>query len=384
MTSELQFRLQAAVGATYAIQKELGGGGMSRVFLAEETELGRKVVIKVLPPEMGAGVNVDRFRREIQLAAKLQHPHIVQLLTAGAAGDLLYYIMPFIPGESLRAKLGREGELPIGEAARILREVVDALAYAHRNGVVHRDIKPDNVLLSEGHAVVTDFGVAKAVSESTGGGSSLTSLGVALGTPAYMAPEQAVADPHVDHRADIYAVGILAYEMVCGRLPFSAGTPQALLAAHVTQAPEPATRHRATVPEALNGLIMRCLEKKAADRWQRAEEILPHLDAVLTPATGGITPTGTQPHQAITAADAVRAAAQAHPVRVAGLFLLASFGVLGVVRALVYLIGLPDWVMWGAVALLVVGLPIMVMVSRHERRRAVATMTGTHLPTPTG
>ncbi|HWP36047.1 MAG TPA: serine/threonine-protein kinase, partial [Gemmatimonadales bacterium] len=231
MSSDLQSRLQSAVGITYRVARELGGGGMSRVFLAEETELGRKVVIKVLPPEMSAGVNVDRFRREIQLAAKLQHPHIVQLLTAGAAGDLLYYVMPFIQGESLRARLAREGELPISEAARILREVVDALAYAHRHGVVHRDIKPDNVLLSEGHAVVTDFGVAKAVSESTGAGSSLTSLGVALGTPAYMAPEQAVADPHVDHRADIYAVGVLAYEMLCGRLPFAASTPQGLLAA---------------------------------------------------------------------------------------------------------------------------------------------------------
>ena len=356
---------------------------MSRVFLAEEVRLGRKVVIKVLPPEMSAGVNVERFEREIQLAANLQHPHIVPLLTAGASGDLLYYIMPFIKGESLRAKLAREGELPIGEAVRILREVADALAYAHAEGVVHRDIKPDNVLLSGQHAVVTDFGVAKAVSASTGA-SSLTSLGVALGTPAYMAPEQAVADPNVDHRADIYAVGILAYEMVCGRLPFSAGTPQALLAAHVTQAPEPATRHRSTVPEAFNGLIMRCLEKKAADRWQKAEEMLPQLDAVLTPATGGITPTGTQPHAAYSASDAARAFAQAHPGRVAGLFAGASLVVLFVVYAIVQLAGLPDWVFYGAIGLLLAGLPIMVLTGRHERRRAVATMTGTHVPTPTG
>ncbi|MBI3981393.1 MAG: protein kinase [Gemmatimonadetes bacterium] len=383
MTSDLQSRLQGAVGGTYRVERELGGGGMSRVFLAEETELGRKVVIKVLPPEMAAGVNVDRFRREIQLAARLQHPHVVQLLTAGASGDLLYYIMPFIQGESLRAKLAREGELPIPEAARILREVVDALAYAHRHGVVHRDIKPDNVLLSEGHAVVTDFGVAKAVSEATGSGMSLTSLGVALGTPAYMAPEQAVADPHVDHRADIYAVGILAYEMVCGRLPFSAGTPQALLAAHVTEAPEPATRHRTTVPEALNALIMRCLEKKAADRWQRAEELLPHLDAVLTP-TGGITPTGTQPHPAVTVSDAARAYAQAHPARVAALFAVSSAVVLFVVYAVVQLAGLPDWVFYGAIALLAVGLPIMLLTGRHERQRAVATMAGTPMATPTG
>ncbi len=182
--TDLLTRLQAAVGDAYRIEKELGCGGMSRVFLAEEVRLGRKVVIKVLPPEMGAGVNVERFEREIQLAAKLQHPHVVPLLTAGSSEDLLYYMMPFIEGESLRAKLAREGELPVGDAVKILKEVVDALAYAHRHGVVHRDIKPDNVLLSEGHATVADFGVAKAVSASTGA-SNLTSLGVALGTPAY-------------------------------------------------------------------------------------------------------------------------------------------------------------------------------------------------------
>src|SRR5262245_14756647 len=264
---------------------------MSRVFLAEESRLGRQVVIKVLPPEMGAAVNVERFEREIQLAARLQHPHVVSLLTAGASGDLLYYVMPYIAGESLRAKLAREGALPVPEAVKILREVVDALAYAHKSGVVHRDIKPDNVLLSNGHAVVTDFGVAKAVSASSGA-SSLTSLGVALGTPAYMAPEQAAADPHVDHRADIYAVGALAYEMLTGRTPFVAPTPQALLAAHITQAAEPVTRHRAAVPQALNALVMRCLEKKAADRVQRADELLSQLHAMSTP-TGGMAPTGS-------------------------------------------------------------------------------------------
>ncbi|HEX9582794.1 MAG TPA: serine/threonine-protein kinase, partial [Gemmatimonadales bacterium] len=176
--AELRDRLQSALGSGYRVERELGGGGMSRVFLAEEVELARKVVVKVLPPEMAAGVNADRFRREIQLAARLQHPHVVPLLTAGAQGDLLYYVMPFIKGESLRAKLAREGELPVGEAARILRDVSDALAYAHSEGVVHRDIKPDNVMISGNHALVTDFGVAKAVSESTGG-SHLTSLGVA-------------------------------------------------------------------------------------------------------------------------------------------------------------------------------------------------------------
>jgi tetratricopeptide (TPR) repeat protein len=382
MSSDLQSRLQAAVGDAYRIEKELGGGGMSRVFLAQEVRLGRNIVIKVLPPEMAAGVNVERFEREIQLAARLQHPHVVPLLTAGSSGDLLYYVMPFIKGESLRAKLAREGELPVGEAVRILREVADALAYAHAEGVVHRDIKPDNVLLSGQHAVVTDFGVAKAVSASTGE-SSLTSLGVALGTPAYMAPEQAVADPNVDHRADIYALGALAYEMLTGRPPFTGPNPQAVLSAHVTEAADPVTRHRDTVPPALNDVIMRCLAKKAADRWQKADEVRAQFEAMVTP-TGGITPTSTQPVQAVTADQAARAVAQAHPIRVAGLFALASVGVLAMVYAAVQVIGLPDWVFWGAIGLLIVGLPIVLLTGRRERQRAVATMTGVHVTTPMG
>src|SRR2546423_5169866 len=222
---DLKARLQGALGDAYRIEREFGGGGMSRVFLAHETALKRQVVVKVLPPEMAAGVNIERFRREVELAASLQHPHIVPLLSAAASGDLLYYTMPLVEGESLRTKLGREGELPVSETIRILADVADALAYAHAHGVVHRDVKPDNVLISGKHAVVTDFGVAKAVSASSVA-SSLTSLGVALGTPAYMAPEQAAADPHVDHRADLYAVGALAYEMLCGRPPFTGTNPQ--------------------------------------------------------------------------------------------------------------------------------------------------------------
>jgi tetratricopeptide (TPR) repeat protein len=343
---------------------------MSRVFLAEEVRLGRQVVLKLLPPEMGAAVNVERFEREIQLAARLQHPHIVPLLTAGASGDLLYYVMPFIAGESLRVKLAREGELPVAEAARILREVVDALAYAHRNGVVHRDIKPDNILLSEGHAVVTDFGVAKAVSASSGS-SSLTSLGVALGTPAYMAPEQAAADPHVDHRADIYAIGALAYEMLAGRPPFTAPTAQALLAAQITQTPDQLSQHRRVVPPALNAVVMRCLEKRPADRWQSAAELVPQLDAMTTPSAG------TMPVPAVTISSGTeQAIRRAHPLRVAALFLGLSLVVLGVVRLAVQRLGLPDWVLTGAVVLLALGLPIMLATGLHERRRAVARTTG--------
>jgi serine/threonine-protein kinase len=286
---DLQERLQTALASTYRVERELGGGGMSRVFVATEIALNRRVVIKVLPPELAAGLSVERFRREIQLAASLQHPHIVPLLAAGPADDMLYYTMPFIVGESLRTKITREGELPIGETVRILRDVVDALACAHEHGIVHRDIKPDNVLVSRHHGLVADFGVAKALSDATGAG-TVTSTGLALGTPAYMAPEQATAMPNIDHRADLYAVGALGYEMLTGHPPFTGSSAQAVLAAQVTQHPEPVIKQRASVPQALSALIMRCLEKRPADRFQSADELLHLLESMATP-TAGTTPT---------------------------------------------------------------------------------------------
>lgn len=293
--SELRDQLQKTLGGSYSLERELGGGGMSRVFVAEETSLGRKVVVKVLPPDLAAAVNLERFRREIQLAAKLQHPHIVPVLAAGVSEGLPYYTMPFIEGETLRARLSRGGELPIHDAVRVLRDTLSALAYAHDHGVVHRDIKPDNILLTGGHAVVADFGVAKAISASTNPGSSLTSLGVALGTPAYMSPEQAAADPTTDHRSDIYSVGAVAYEMLSGQQLFSARSPQAMLAAHAMEEPEPLERRRKSVPPALSAVIMRALEKHAADRPQSAAEMLAQLDAAVTPSAATTPYTGTMP-----------------------------------------------------------------------------------------
>lgn len=367
MAPELREQLQAHLASAYTIERELGGGGMSRVFLAEERALGRKVVIKVLPPEMAAGVNAERFRREIKLAASLQHPHIVPLLLAGAAGDLLYYTMPLVEGESLRAKLAREGALPVGDSIRILSDVADALAYAHAHAVVHRDIKPDNVLLSGKHALVTDFGVSKAVSASSGG--SLTSLGVALGTPAYMAPEQAAADPHVDHRADLYALGVLGYEMLTGQPPFMGATPQATLAAQVTKKPEPVTATREAIPAALNALVMRCLEKHPADRWQTGAEVLQQLEAMTTPS-GGMAATG----EPLPLSSGTRAALRrAHPLRVGGWFALGALGVLAGVDVLVRGLGLPDWVLTGALALVAIGLPIMLVTGRVVRQRILAS-----------
>jgi len=367
--TELRDRLQSALGDAYRIEQELGGGGMSRVFLAEEVRLSRQVVVKVLPPELAAGVSADRFEREIQLAAKLQHPHIVPLLTAAARGDLLYYVMPHIAGESLRARIPHERALPIGETVRILRDVCDALAYAHGHGVVHRDVKPDNVLLSGKHALVTDFGVAKAVSSSSGAG-TLTSLGMALGTPAYMAPEQAAGDPTVDHRADLYAVGALGYELLAGRTPFGGLSPQGMLAAQVTATPDPVTQHRDSVPPALAALIMRCLAKHPADRPQSAEELLGQLEAMATP-TGG-----TLPEQTTVSSGTAAALRRSHPVRVAALFGLAAVGVLALARLLVRLLGLPDWAFAGAVGLAAAGLPVVLWTGVIERRRALARTTG--------
>jgi serine/threonine-protein kinase len=290
---DLLERLKAALADRYAIERELGSGGMATVYLAEDLKLHRKVAVKVLRPELAAALGPDRFLQEIEIAAQLHHPHILPLHDSGDADGFLYYVMPYEEGHSLREKLAHEGELPIGEAVRILRDIVDALDHAHKHNVVHRDIKPDNVLLTERHALVTDFGVAKAVSEATGR-QQLTTEGVALGTPTYMAPEQASADPHIDHRVDIYAVGAVAYELLTGRPPFTGTTQQEILAAHMTQAPEPVTKYRESVPPALEQLVIRCLEKKAADRWQSAEELLPQLEALTTPS-GGVTPTETRP-----------------------------------------------------------------------------------------
>ena len=290
--TELRHDIQATLGAAYRLEHELGGGGMSRVFVAEDVSLGRRVVVKVLAPELAAGLNAERFRREIALAAQLQHPHIVPVLAAGTADALPYFVMPYVGGESLRALLDAGTALDTEQAAAILRDVAKALAFAHAHGVVHRDIKPDNVLLAGGSAVVTDFGIAKAIDVARDGARAahhrevsrdlhtITLAGTSLGTPAYMAPEQAAGDPDTDHRADIYSFGVMAYELLAGHHPFQDRPPHAMMRAHIAEAPPPLRDAAPDLPDALVDMVMQCLAKDPRERPQTAEELLRALTPV--------------------------------------------------------------------------------------------------------
>ena len=346
---------------------------MSRVFVATEASLGRRVVVKILPHEMGEGVSVDRFRREITLAAQLQHPHIVPVLAAGEIAGLPYYTMPMVEGQSLRSRLAKGGPLPITEVIGIMRDVAKALAYAHERGVVHRDIKPDNVLLSGGSAVVTDFGVAKALSASKtlAPGGTLTQVGSSLGTPAYMAPEQAAADPGTDQRADIYAFGIMAYEMLAGQPPFHGRTPQKLLAAQMGERPEAIGDIRADTPPLLADLVMRCLEKDPDDRPQSASDIVRVLETV---TSGGGHP----------AMPAILLGGRRKLGRALGLYALAFVGVALVARAATIVIGLPDWVFPGALGVMALGLPMILFTAfvQHGTRQALTMSAMTPGGTP--
>ncbi|HET6798153.1 MAG TPA: serine/threonine-protein kinase, partial [Gemmatimonadales bacterium] len=263
--------LQRALSDRYAIERELGRGGMATVFLAQDLKHRRPVAVKVLRPDVGRALGSDRFLKEIDLASRLQHPHILGLLDSGAAADLLYYVMPFVEGESLRQWLEREKQLPLDQALVIAKQVADALDYAHRHGVVHRDIKPENILLSEGHALVADFGIAKAL--ETAGGERLTETGMALGTPYYMSPEQATASRSLDGRSDIYALGCVIYEMLAGTPPFTGPSGQAILARHSVD-PVPSLRTvRSTVSPGVEWAVTKAMAKVPADRFATAAEL---------------------------------------------------------------------------------------------------------------
>ena len=325
-------QVRRAFAQSYAVEREVGQGGMATVYLARDLKHARPVALKVLRPELASAMGGDRFPREIQIIAQLAHPHILPLHDSGEIGGFLFYVMPFVEGESLRQKLTRDGPLPVREAIAILREVADALSYAHERGIIHRDIKPDNVMLSGRHAVVTDFGVAKAVSAATTG-DTLTTIGVALGTPSYMSPEQAMGETDLDRRSDIYSLGAMAFEMLTGEPPFGRPTAQAVLSAHVLEAPPDVTTRRSDIPPALVEFIKRCLAKEKFARWQTAEEMLPVLESALTPS-GGILPTMTRPEKAVAHPAKKPAAASRRMIIGAAMAAVAAVGAFGAWKAL--------------------------------------------------
>ncbi|MBA4072770.1 MAG: hypothetical protein C0497_13170 [Gemmatimonas sp.] len=369
--SDFRARLDASIASQYVIDRELGGGGMSRTYVATERALNRRVVIKVLAPELLAGVSVERFNREVLLAAQLQHPHIVPVLGAGDADGLPWFSMPYVDGESARARLAH-GPLAIGEVISILRDVARALAFAHAHGVVHRDIKPDNVLLAAGSATVTDFGIAKAISTIRGDapGGTLTAIGTSIGTPAYMAPEQAAGDPDVDHRADFYSFGVLAYELLAGRTPFHDLPPSRMLAAQLSEKPRDIRELRVDTPASLAQIVMRCLEKVPEDRPRTGADIVKVLDSVTSSGTG-------------TAAPVILAGGQIRTGRAVGIWAAVTVLVALTAWAATRVIGLPEWVLPGSVGVMLLGLPIIGLTA-YVQRTAYRLYTATPAFTPGG
>jgi eukaryotic-like serine/threonine-protein kinase len=370
---DLRGRLEQALVGLYAFQRELGGGGMSRTYLAVERSLNRRVVVKVLAPELLVGISVERFRREVLLAAQLQHPHVVPVLTAGDADGFPWFSMPYVDGDSLRQRLER-GPLGTGEVISILRDVARALAYAHSHGIVHRDIKPDNVLLSAGSATVTDFGIAKAITAARTGGdgghATLTQVGTSIGTPTYMAPEQAAADPNADHRVDLYAFGVMAYELIAGQPPFQGSTPARLLAAHMTESPRDLRSIRGDVPAALAEVIMACLAKDPDARPQQAKDLIRVLETVTSSGNAAAVPAALRGGRMPTG-------------KALALWALATAGVGVTAWAATDVIGLPDWVLPGSLGVMLAGLPV-IGITAFVQRTAHRVYTSTPQRTPGG
>ena len=355
--------LASALADRYTVERELGAGGMAVVYLARDLKHERKVAVKVLRPELAAAIGADRFLREIRIAANLNHPHILPLHDSGEADGYLYYVMPYAKGESLRDRMDREKQLPLADAVNIASEVADALGSAHRNNVIHRDIKPENILLEEGHAVVADFGVARAIEEAEE--TKLTETGIAIGTPAYLSPEQATGERELDGRSDIYALGCVLYEMLAGQPPFSGPTVESVVRQHLAADPQSVTAVRPTVPVEVEAAVSKALAKAPADRHQCAEDLAAALSAAASVVQGA-------PQPGI-------ASRWSHPVAVAGLLGVGAVAVLGVVYLLMIQLGLPDWVFVAAATLLAVILPLTLGTALVERHR-----TTSRVPTPTG
>ena len=292
MTSLLD-QLQSSFPSTYALEREVGRGGMATVFLARDVRYDRKVAVKVLSPELGAVLGVERFLSEIRVTATLQHPNLLPLFDSGESNGLLYYVMPFVEGETLRAKLDREKQLSVSETVRLGSAIASALDYAHRNGVIHRDLKPENILLQDGQPLVADFGIALAVSNA--GGTRVTQTGLSLGTPQYMSPEQATGDRVIDARSDVYALGAILYECLTGEPPHTGTTAQAIIARLMTEEPRAITASRKNVPAALEDVVLQSLSKLPADRFARADDVAKALQAALTAPAGSTTRTAVAP-----------------------------------------------------------------------------------------
>jgi len=380
MTDQLD-GLRAALADRYAVEREHGRGGMATVYLAEDLKHRRQVAIKVLNPELAAALGPDRFLREIEIAARLDHPHILPLYDSGKAvgqersgavqggqtidrptgsstgssTDFLYYVMPYVEGESLRERLDREKQLPLDDALLIAREVADALSYAHSRDVVHRDIKPENILLAGGHARVADFGIARAITAA--GGGNLTETGMAVGTPAYMSPEQASGSRELDGRSDLYSLGCVLYEMLAGEPPFTGPTAESVVHQHLAVVPPSVTVLRPAVPAQVSAALARVLAKPPADRFSPAAQFAEALQAAGMPVASAQAP-------------APRALSLwTRPLLAGATFALAAVVSLGFVYLLVSQLGLPMWVLGASIGLLSVGLPLLVATSLVERRR---------------
>jgi TolB-like protein/tetratricopeptide (TPR) repeat protein/tRNA A-37 threonylcarbamoyl transferase component Bud32 len=355
-------RVRKALASSYAIERVLGEGGMATVYLATDLKHRRQVAVKVMRPELAATLGAERFLREVEIAAQLSHPHILPVHDSGDAGGVLYYVMPYVEGESLHERIRRETSLPVDEALRIAREVAEALAYAHNRKIIHRDIKPANIMLSAGHALVADFGIARGVGAATG--ATITKTGLAVGTPQYMSPEQASGSAGVDARSDIFAVGCVLYEMLAGEPPFTGPTPQAIVIRSLTEAPRPLTTTREGLSPAIEAVVIRALAKNPSDRWQGAGDFAKALGNAedqlrLGPISAARTP-----------AQMPATTAPPSAAKVWGLFAGAGLLSLALVYGLVQRWGLPSWVMGLAVALLAIGAVVLVVTGKMEARRA--------------
>ncbi|UCC71449.1 MAG: protein kinase [Gemmatimonadota bacterium] len=365
--SDLFDQFQTELADRYAVEGEIGRGGMATVYLAQDLRHDRRVAVKVLLPELSTSLGTQRFLREVKIAAGLQHPHILPIYDSGEAAGLLYYVMPYVEGQTLRDRLERETQLPIGDALQIIRDVANALSFAHKRGIVHRDIKPENILISEGYAVVADFGIARALTEA--GGDKLTQTGVAIGTPAYMSPEQVKEGAHVDGRSDLYSLGCVLYEMLAGQPPFTGATPQVIMARHALDPVPPLRTVRSTVPESVEWAVARTLAKVPADRFTSSEELIQALTAAIeapgltTPPTGELVPSFFSELR------------RRRVYQAAILYVAIGFGVVEAADITFEVLGFPDWMMTLVVIGALLGFPAALVMAwmydltRHGLRR---------------